>query len=185
MKVYSRKQKRNVERQIHFGVGNSVHTACGLILFSRHVMVSVFAGSDGAIITDDMERVTCKRCLASREVRLRQLLVVESACPGIFDRESLCGEKWLLDNALNVGQPIIDSQKLEIMVLFAFSWCGCILPVGITGSIASANPIPSFPYIINCQLNRLVGVNRWAYLTNHRHITGLHHCCVSVLRWVQ
>jgi hypothetical protein len=114
MKLYSRKYHRYVERQVHFGVGNSTKTICGLTLFSRHVMVSLHSGSDGAIITDDISRVTCKRCLSTSEVRLRKLLAIVNVFPGIFDRESLCGEQWLLEHALDLKRQEIDSQKLEI-----------------------------------------------------------------------
>lgn len=114
MKLYSRKNHRYVERQIHFGIGNSTKTACGLALFSRHVMVSVHSDSDGAVITDDMSRVTCKRCLATRESRLRKIIAVEQSAPGVFDRDSLCGEDWLLNHGLAVSQNDIDAQKLEL-----------------------------------------------------------------------
>ena len=116
MKVYSKKRHRNVERQVHFGVGNSVKTACGMVLFSRHVMVSLFSGNDGALITDDLARVTCKRCLAARDTRLRKLLAVEKAHPGIFDHEALCGDQWLLKHALDIDQIEIDAQKIEISI---------------------------------------------------------------------
>ncbi len=115
MKLYSMKNKHYVERQIHFGMGNSVRTACGLVLFSRHVMVSILSNNDGALITDDMKRVTCKRCLATREARLRKLLSVESSCPGVFDRDTLCGEKWLLEHGLAVSKNDIDAQRLELV----------------------------------------------------------------------
>jgi len=114
MRLYSTKYKRNVERQIHFGVGKSVHTACGLVLFSRHVMVSIHSGNDGALITDDISRVTCKRCLACKEARLRKLIAIEQAAPGIFDRGSLCGENWLLNNALTRNEEEIKSQMIEV-----------------------------------------------------------------------
>ena len=114
LKLYSKKYHRYVERKIHFGVGKSVRTSCGLVLFSRHVMVSVFSGSDGALITDDLERITCKRCLATRETRLRKILEIENSSPGIFDYETLCGEQWLLEHALDVKQTDIDSQRLEL-----------------------------------------------------------------------
>jgi len=115
MKVYSRKRHRNIERKVHFGVGKSVKTACGLILFSRHVMVGVFSDSDGALITDDINRVTCKRCLNLRESRLRKLIEVEHINPGIFDHDTLCGEEWLLDHGLSVSKDTIGLQKLELI----------------------------------------------------------------------
>ena len=114
MKLYSRKYHRNVERQVHFGIGRSVKTACGLVLYSRHVMVSVFSDNDGAMITDNLERVTCKRCLATSEVRLRKLVNIERKIPGIFDRDTLCGEEWLFNHALNVNKETIDAQELKI-----------------------------------------------------------------------
>ena len=114
MKLYSRKYHRHVERQVHFGVGQSTKTACGLVLFSRHVMVSIHSDSDGALITDDLERVTCKRCLATSDVRLRKLIAIERAIPGIFDHTTLCGQQWLLDHALDINPEKIDTQKLEI-----------------------------------------------------------------------
>ena len=114
MKLYSAKDKRYVERQIHFGVGNSVHTACGEVLYSRHVMVSIHSDSDGALITDDLTRVTCKRCLSTRDMRLRKLIETERELPGIFDRDSLCGEDWLLKHALDVGRVEIEAQTLNI-----------------------------------------------------------------------
>ncbi len=114
MKLYSRKYHRYVERQVHFGVGKSVKTACGVVLFSRHVMVSVFNDSDGALITDDLARVTCKRCLATRGTRLRKLIAIERLVPGIFDHETLCNQQWLLDHALDINRENIDAQKLEI-----------------------------------------------------------------------
>ena len=114
MKLYSRKEHRRVERQIHFGVGKSVKTACGLTLFSRHVMVELGSDFDGAMITDDLARVTCKRCLATKDTKLRRLLCVEAACPGIFDKQALCGEDWLMNHALDVGRGFIDAQVLEI-----------------------------------------------------------------------
>jgi len=77
-------------------------------------MVSVFGDNDGSIITDDLKRVTCKRCLSTRETRLRKLIAVERAVPGVFDYESLCGSQWLLDHALDVRWEEIDSQKLEV-----------------------------------------------------------------------
>jgi hypothetical protein len=115
MKLYSTKLHRNVERQIHFGIGQSVKTACGLVKFSRHVMVSAFSDSDGAIITENLERVTCKRCLSSRDTRLRRLLAIEAQTPGVFDRDTLVSEQWLIDHALNVSKDNIDSQKLELI----------------------------------------------------------------------
>lgn len=114
MKLYSRKHHRYIERQVHFGVGQSVKTACGLVLFSRHVMVSVFSDNDGALITDNLAQVTCKRCLATKDTRLRKLIAIEGAIPSIFDHESLCGEQWLLAHALDVKQKVIDGQKLEV-----------------------------------------------------------------------
>ena len=114
MRLYNRKNHRYVERQIHFGVGQSVKTVCGVVLHSRHVMVSAFSDSDGALITDNLGRVTCKKCLATRDIRLRKLIAIEQVVPGVFDRETLCGEKWLLDNALTVNQGDIDRQELSI-----------------------------------------------------------------------
>lgn len=114
MKLYSLKTHGSVERQVHFGIGNSVKTACGLTLFSRHVMVSVWGNSDGALITDDFNRVTCKRCLASKDTRLRRLLAIEASCPGIFDREALCGQEWLMTHALDVNSKTIEEEKIEI-----------------------------------------------------------------------
>ena len=114
MRLYSKKLQRYVERQIHFGVGQSVKTACGLVLFSRHIMVSVFSDNDGAIITDDLSRVTCKRCLATRDTRLRKLIAIENLVPSIFDHETLCGEQWLLEHALDIGRAKCDIQKLEV-----------------------------------------------------------------------
>ena len=116
MKLYSRRLHRNVERQVHFGVGKSVRTACGLVLFSRHAVVGVFSDSDGALITDDLNRVTCKRCLATRENRLRKILAVESSCPGILDHDTLCGEQWLLDHALDVSAATVNAQRLQMNV---------------------------------------------------------------------
>lgn len=116
MKLYSKKYHRYVERQIHFGVGNSVHTACGLVLYSRHVMVNLHSDSDGARITDDIKRVTCKRCLATRVSRLLNLIAIEKALPTIFDHETLCGEEWLLKHALDVSRDSVDAQKLNINV---------------------------------------------------------------------
>lgn len=116
MKLYSKKNHRYVERQVHFGIGQSVKTACGLILFSRHIMVSLFSNSDGSIITDDLTRVTCKRCLATRETRLRKLMAIERAIPGVFDHETLCGEQWLLNHALTISKEDIEAQRLEINV---------------------------------------------------------------------
>ena len=114
MKVYSRRRHRNIEIKVHFGVGNGTHTACGMDLFSRHIMVSVWGDWDGTVITDQIERVTCKRCLATKDTRLRRLLSVESACPGIFDRNSLCGEEWLLHHALDVSKGTVDSQWIDV-----------------------------------------------------------------------
>ena len=114
VKVYSRKYHRYVERQVHFGVGQSVKTACGVVLFSRHVMVSIHSNNDGALITDDLERVTCKRCLATRETRLRKLIAIEMLMPGIFDHETLFGQQWLLNHALDINLEKINAQKLEI-----------------------------------------------------------------------
>lgn len=114
MKLYSQKYCRYVERQVHFGVGQSVKTACGVVLFSRHVLVSIHSDNDGAVITDDLERVTCKRCLATKETRLRKLILVERSMPGIFDRETLCSQQWLLDHALDINLEKIEGQKLEI-----------------------------------------------------------------------
>lgn len=116
MRLYSRRLHRNVERQVHFSVGQSVKTACGLVLFARHVLVSVFSDNDGAIITDDWTRVTCKRCLATRETRLRKLIAINKAIPGSFDHDTLCGEQWLLNHALTISQDEIDAQKLEVSV---------------------------------------------------------------------
>ena len=114
MKLYSSKYHRHIERQIHFGVGNSTKTTCGIVLFSRHVMVSVYSDNDGAVITDDLTRVTCKRCLSTRDMRLRKLLDIEKEVPGIFDRDSLCGEQWLLDHALDVSRVEIDAHTLSV-----------------------------------------------------------------------
>lgn len=116
MKLYSRKYHRYVERKVHFAVGLSVKTACGLVLFSRHVMVSVFSDNDGTMITDDLERVTCKRCLATKETRIRKLIEIEKSLPGIFDHDRLCGEQWLFDHALAISEEDIDSQKFEFSV---------------------------------------------------------------------
>jgi len=114
VKLYNRKLHRYVERQIHFGIGDGVKTACGLNLFSRHIMVSVFGDWDGAVITDDMLKITCKRCLAAKEVRLRKLIAIEQVSPGIFDRNTICGEDWLLEHALDVSKTVIDKQKIEV-----------------------------------------------------------------------
>jgi len=114
MKLYSRKHHRNVERQVHFGVGHGVKTACGIVLFSRHVMVSIHSDNDGALITDDLERVTCKRCLATRDTRLRKLIAIERVIPGVFDHATLCGQQWLLAHALDINRETIDAQKLKI-----------------------------------------------------------------------
>ena len=114
MKLYTKKHHRYVERQIHFGVGQNTKTVCGLVLFSRRVMVSVYSDSDGAVIVDDLARVTCKRCLATRDMRLKKLIATEKAIPRIFDHEALCGEAWLLDHALDISQREIDAQKLEV-----------------------------------------------------------------------
>ena len=115
MKLYSRKEHRNIERQVHFGVGNSVKTACGVTLFTRNVMVSIWSNSDGALITDDLSRVTCKRCLSAKDTRLRRLLAIEASCPGIFDRERLCGEEWLMSHALDVNTKTIEAQRIEML----------------------------------------------------------------------
>lgn len=114
MKVYSRKLKRNIERAVHFGIGKSTKSACGVTLFSRKIMVSVFSDWDGSLITDDISRVTCKRCLAVREVKIRKLIKIESLMPGIFDRETLCGEEWLLKHSLDLSRNVIDSGILEV-----------------------------------------------------------------------
>ena len=114
MKLYSRKHHRNVERQVHFGIGKSVKTACGIVLLSRHVMVSIHSDNDGALITDDLARVTCKRCLATRDTRLRKLIAIERAIPGVFDHTTLCDQQWLFDHALDINQEKIDAQKLII-----------------------------------------------------------------------
>lgn len=114
MKLYNRRLKRSVERQIHFGVGKSVETACGLTLYSRHVIVQLGSEFDGAVITDNMSRVTCKRCLKTSTVKLRKLIAIEATCPGVFDRPSLCGEDWLLKHALVVSSTSINSQQLTI-----------------------------------------------------------------------
>jgi len=115
MKLYSRKYHRNVERKVHFGIGKSVKTACGLVLFSRYVMGQLGDDSDGAIITADISRVTCRRCLAIKEVKLRKLIEIEAVNPGIFDRGSLCGEEWLLSHALDISRDTINNQKLELV----------------------------------------------------------------------
>lgn len=114
MKVYSRRTKRWVDRKLHFGVGNSTKTACGIVLFSRHIMVSLFSANDGAVITADLARVTCKRCLATKETRLRKMIEIESAVPGIFDHDTLCGEDWLLNNALNITSQQVKIQTADI-----------------------------------------------------------------------
>lgn len=114
MKVYSRKRHRNIEIQVHFGVGNSVQTACGKHLFSRHIMVELGSYSDGAVITDDIAKVTCKRCLITPESRLRKLLAIESQSPGVFDRPLLCGQDWILNHALDVTQATVNALKLEV-----------------------------------------------------------------------
>ncbi len=114
MRLYSRKYHRYVEREVHFGVGKSVKTACGLVLFSRHVMVSIHSDSDGAVITNDINRVTCQRCLAARETRLRKIIAIENIVPGIFNRDSLCGEEWLINHGFAISKGAIDDQKLEL-----------------------------------------------------------------------
>lgn len=114
MKLYSLKHHRYVERQIHFGIGNSVKAVCGIRLYSRKVLVSLFSDNDGSIVTDDFKRVTCKRCLATKEVKIRNLIAIEKLIPGIFNRDSLCGEEWLLKNALNINRETIDAQTLII-----------------------------------------------------------------------
>ena len=114
MKLYDRKLKRYVNKQVHFGVGNSTKTACGLHLFSRRVMVSIYCTGSNELISSNIEKVTCKRCLATKESKLRKLLKIEQECPGIFDRESLCGEQWLIDNALNFKRE--DSNKLSLKI---------------------------------------------------------------------
>ena len=114
MRLYSKKLHRYVERQVHFGVGQSVKTACGLVLFSRHVMVSIFSLNDGTMITDDLSRVTCKRCLKTKDIRLRKLIAIEKLVPGIFDHEALCSEQWLLKHALDISKARCDTQKLEV-----------------------------------------------------------------------
>jgi hypothetical protein len=50
-----------------------------------------------------------------RDTRLRKLLAIENVAPGIFDRETLCGEDWLLKKGLNVSQDTIAAQKLELL----------------------------------------------------------------------
>ena len=115
MKLYSRKQKRYVEREVHFGVGKGTKTACGVNLYSRHVMVSVFSDTNGEMVTNDLERVTCKRCLNTRENRLRKLIKIEQLVPGIFDRDTLFGEEWIINHALDVPQDTVDKQKIELI----------------------------------------------------------------------
>lgn len=114
MKVFSHKNNRTYDYKIHYGIGNSVKTVCGVILSSRRVMVNLFGSSDGVIITDDISKVTCKRCLASRPGRLLRLVAIEMACPGIFDHAPLCGEEWLFSHALDVSQKDIEALSLEV-----------------------------------------------------------------------
>ena len=116
MKLYNRRLKRSVEKQIHFAPGKSVHTACGLELFSRHVMVSIFSNSSGEVITNDIGKVTCKNCLRAKEFKIRKLTQIESALPGVFDHPALCGEEWLLNHALDVERGIIEKQTLSVTV---------------------------------------------------------------------
>jgi hypothetical protein len=115
MILYSTKLHRHVERKIHFGVGQSVKTACGLVKFSRHVMVSAFSDNDGSIITENIDKVTCKRCLAMKDTKLRKLMAIQAITPGIFDRDFIVDEKWLMEHALNISRESIDSQKLELL----------------------------------------------------------------------
>lgn len=115
MKLYSRKHHRNVERQIHFATGKGVRTVCGLTLYSRHVMVSIHSNNDGAVITDDLRRVTCKRCLVTKETRLRKLIALEVAMPGVLDRPTLCGTDWILKHALDITHEDIDSLELVLI----------------------------------------------------------------------
>lgn len=103
MKVYARWLHRHVERQIHFGVGKSVKTACGLVLFSRHT------------ITSDLGQVMCKRCLQTRQVRLMRLIKIGTELPGLLDHPALCGEDWLLKHALDVSPKEIDSQQMTVV----------------------------------------------------------------------
>jgi hypothetical protein len=77
-------------------------------------MVQLWSDSDGAIITDKLDKVSCRRCLASRETKLRKLIAIEQVLPGVFDHDALCGEQWLLDHALDVKQEHIDKQSIEI-----------------------------------------------------------------------
>lgn len=116
MRLYNWKRQRYVERQVHFAIGQSVRMACGIILFSQTVMVQLGSDSDGRLATADMGKVTCKNCLRMRETKIRRLVAIESAVPGLFDRPALCGEEWLLTHALDVGIQAIEGQSLEVTV---------------------------------------------------------------------
>ena len=115
MKLYSMKRHRNVERQVHFGLGKGTKTACGQYLYSRYVMVSIFSTTNPSLIVSDMAQVTCKRCLKTGEFRLRKLLSIEAQNPGIFNSPSLCGEQWLLNHALDVSKEVIEAERIEVV----------------------------------------------------------------------
>jgi hypothetical protein len=106
---------RKIGRGIDEIIGQSVKTACGLVKFSRHIMVSAFSDNDGSIITENIDKVTCKRCLAMKDTKLRKLMAIQAITPGIFDRDFIVDEKWLMDHALNISRESIDSQKLELL----------------------------------------------------------------------
>jgi len=112
--MQKKKKKKYTDLKIHFGVGESVKAVCGVVKRSRRVIVPLFSGYDGVVITDDIKRVTCKRCLAARETRLRKLVALEAACPGILDRPSLCGEEWLFAHAMDITAEDVDRQSIEV-----------------------------------------------------------------------
>lgn len=100
--------------KVHYAPGHSVKAVCGVIKYSRRVIVNLFGNWDGVIITDDLTRVTCKRCLKCRETRLHKLIALEKSCPGLMDHGVLCGEEWLLTHASDITNQDIKAQKLEM-----------------------------------------------------------------------
>jgi hypothetical protein len=47
---------------------------------------------------------------------MRKIIAINNALPGVLDREPLCGEDWIFNNALRVSKGDIDAQRIEVVV---------------------------------------------------------------------
>ena len=88
--------------------------ACALTCFYARVdpPLELTVGPQGSVIRE--RQYLRHENSGNATGRIDPVIGVEQSAPGVFDRDSLCGEDWLLNHGLAVSQNDIDAQKLEL-----------------------------------------------------------------------